>query len=179
VDDSGMRRIGEDPYEVPPRERDLSRRLRGRLAAPVTVWTSTSSEGRPVGITVSSVLVGEGEPPVVLGLIGTLTDFWDAVQDSRHFVVHVLAEDQRRMADEFAGRYTQVNFTAGWTAAPATACPARGDVAGRLRQASARAAPHPPARTGSRATLGPSIAGETTLRTAISETDHTRSWRSR
>src|SRR4051812_27739109 len=110
-----IREIGEDPFAVPIAQRDPVRRLRGRLPAAVTVWTASFADGRPTGITVSSVLIGEGEPPVVLGLIGTLTDFWDAVCESRRFVVHVLDEDQRRVADEFAGRYTKVNFTDGWS----------------------------------------------------------------
>ena len=113
----GTWRIGDNPFAVPPELKDRVRQLRGRLAAPVTVWTAAFSDGRPVGITVSSVLVGEGEPPVILGLIGTLTEFWEAVIESRRFVVHVLNEDQRRAADEFAGRYTQVTFTAGWSSA--------------------------------------------------------------
>ena len=116
-----MRKIGDDPFDMPPEERDPVRRLRGRLAAPVTVWTTAFADGRPTGITVSSVLIGEGEPPVVLGLVGNLTDFWDAVQESRRFVLHVLAEHQRRIADEFAGRYTKVNFTEGWSAADESA----------------------------------------------------------
>ena len=49
-------RVGSQaPFTVPPERRDPARRLRGRLVAPVTVWTA----GRPpggAGLTVSSVL---------------------------------------------------------------------------------------------------------------------------
>ena len=39
-------RIGmQPPFTVPPERRDPARRLRGRLVAPVTVWTA----GRPPG----------------------------------------------------------------------------------------------------------------------------------
>jgi 3-hydroxy-9,10-secoandrosta-1,3,5(10)-triene-9,17-dione monooxygenase reductase component len=117
MDDNGVRKVGDDPFAVPVDQRDPARRFRGRLPAAVTVWTASFADGRATGITVSSLLVAEGEPPAVLGLIGTLTNFWDAVRESKRFVVHVLSEDQRRVADEFAGRYTQVNFTEGWSAA--------------------------------------------------------------
>jgi 3-hydroxy-9,10-secoandrosta-1,3,5(10)-triene-9,17-dione monooxygenase reductase component len=103
--DDGVRRSGQDPFAAPPGERDPARRLRGRLPAPVTVWTARAPDGRPTGLTVSSMLVAEGDPPSLLGLVGPLTDFWEAASVSRTFVVHVLASDQVRIADQFAGRY--------------------------------------------------------------------------
>jgi flavin reductase (DIM6/NTAB) family NADH-FMN oxidoreductase RutF len=103
--DDGFRRIGSDPFELPVNERDHVRRLRGRLPGPVTVWTAYENAGRSTGITVSSVLIGEGEPPSVLGLIAPDSDFWEALRASKRFVVHVLDETQTRIADQFALRY--------------------------------------------------------------------------
>ena len=54
-----------DPFAVPTGQRSPVRRLRGRLAAPVTLWTAPG----PAGLTVSSTLVAEGEPDRLLGLI--------------------------------------------------------------------------------------------------------------
>lgn len=99
-----MSRIGLDPFATPPEWRDSARRLRGRLAAPVTVWTARG-EGGDVGVTVASVLVVEGEPALLLGLLGPLSDFYEALSTSRRFLVHVLAASQRRLAETFAGRY--------------------------------------------------------------------------
>ena len=96
---------GEDPFAVPPEFREPARRFRGRLVAPVTGWTTYGEEGRPAAITVSSILVAEGEPAVVLGLLDPLSEFAAALEASTRFVVHVLAEDQRRIADQLAGRY--------------------------------------------------------------------------
>jgi 3-hydroxy-9,10-secoandrosta-1,3,5(10)-triene-9,17-dione monooxygenase reductase component len=101
--DDGVRRHGSDPFAMDPD--DPVRRLRGRMVAPVTVWTATGPEGRRAGITVSSVMVVEGEPPEILGVLGPLTEFWEAVGVSRSFVVHVLGTDDMRVADQFAGRY--------------------------------------------------------------------------
>ena len=103
--DDGFRRLGPDPFALPLDRRDHTRRLRGRLVAPVTVWTAYGTGGMPTGISVSSVLVVEGDPPCVIGLIGPVSEFWEAVQYSRRFVVHILGADQTRIADQFAARY--------------------------------------------------------------------------
>ena len=95
-------RIGsQPPFAVPPERRDPARRLRGRLVAPVTVWTA----GRPpagAGLTVSSVLVAEGQPAHLLGLIDPTSAFWEAMQETGAFVVHVLAVGDRALAERFS-----------------------------------------------------------------------------
>ena len=95
---------GDNPFTTPPEFRDPARRLRGRLASPVTLWTAGERDAR-AGLTVSSIVVAEGEPPIVLGLINTLTDLFDALQETGAFVVHVLARHQRRLAERFAGAF--------------------------------------------------------------------------
>jgi 3-hydroxy-9,10-secoandrosta-1,3,5(10)-triene-9,17-dione monooxygenase reductase component len=81
-------RIGrQPPFAVPPERRDPVRRLRGRLVAPVTVWTAGHPPGG-AGLTVSSVLVAEGQPARLLGLIDPTSAFWEAMQETRAFVVH-------------------------------------------------------------------------------------------
>ncbi len=78
------------------------KRLRGRLTSGVTVWTA--GEGREAtGLTVASTIVAEGEPSHVLGTVGDLADLLDAVRATGRFAVHVLARDQRQLADRFAG----------------------------------------------------------------------------
>ena len=92
---------GQPPFAVPPQRRDPARRLRGRLVAPVTVWTA----GRPpggAGLTVSSILVAEGRPARLLGLIDPTSAFWEAAQEIRAFVVHVLAAGDRALAERFS-----------------------------------------------------------------------------
>ncbi|MGH9087107.1 MAG: flavin reductase family protein [Acidimicrobiales bacterium] len=102
--DDGTSRIGSDPFAAPLEEREPVRRLRGRLPAPVTVWTAGGDTGTPAGITVSSVLVADGAPPEVLGLVDPLSTFWDAARATERFVVQVLARDQTRLAEKFALR---------------------------------------------------------------------------
>lgn len=90
----------EHPFATPSDERDPVRRFRGRLVAPVTVFTTGAGSER-TGITVSSVLVVEGEPALISGVVGAGSDFVDLAGEG--FVVHILAESERSMADVFAG----------------------------------------------------------------------------
>lgn len=94
----------EDPFAVPEAERQPGRRLRGRLVAPVTVWTAGAADHR-VGLTVSSVLVVEGEPPQLLGTVDPLSELRDALEEEGRFVVHVLDDGDRKLAAAFAGTY--------------------------------------------------------------------------
>ncbi len=103
--EDGFKRIGSEAFQLPLEMRDHIRRFRGRVPMPVTVLTANGSEGRPEGLTVSSIFIGEGDPPSVLGLIAPDSPFWDAVRASKRFVVHVLDKAHARIADQFALRY--------------------------------------------------------------------------
>src|ERR671913_178577 len=46
-----------DPFATPEQDKSPVRRLRGRLAAGVTLWTTTG----PAGLTVSSMMVADGD----------------------------------------------------------------------------------------------------------------------
>lgn len=100
-----MSHLGRDPFATPVDRRDPARRLRSRLPLPVTVWTTRGWSAGAAGLTVSSVIVAEGEPAAVVGLVGPLTDFWDALSESRRFVVHVLGVEDHHTADLFTGRW--------------------------------------------------------------------------
>jgi flavin reductase (DIM6/NTAB) family NADH-FMN oxidoreductase RutF len=96
-----IRVASQPPFTVPPERRDPARRLRGRMVAPVTVWTA----GRPsggAGLTVSSVLVAEGQPARLLGLIDPTSALFAAMQETGAFVVHVLAAGDRALAERFS-----------------------------------------------------------------------------
>jgi 3-hydroxy-9,10-secoandrosta-1,3,5(10)-triene-9,17-dione monooxygenase reductase component len=88
-----------DPFATPEDQRSPVRRLRGRLPAPVTLWTAPG----PAGLTVSSVLVVDGEPGELLGLVDEESDFWAAAQRAGAFAVVPLGAQQRQLADRFAG----------------------------------------------------------------------------
>lgn len=90
-----------DPFAVPAGQRSPVRRLRGRLAAPVTLWTAPG----PAGLTVSSTLVAEGEPDRLLGLVDPESDLWAAVEEAGRFAVAPLGPQHRQLADRFAGLF--------------------------------------------------------------------------
>jgi 3-hydroxy-9,10-secoandrosta-1,3,5(10)-triene-9,17-dione monooxygenase reductase component len=95
-------RVGSrHPFAVPPERRDPGRRLRGRLVAPVTVWTAGQLPGG-AGLTVSSVLVAEGQPARLLGLIDPTSAFFEAARETGAFVVHVLGVGDRALAERFS-----------------------------------------------------------------------------
>ncbi|MFI5936197.1 flavin reductase family protein [Actinoplanes sp. NPDC051494] len=97
--DTGGHIHSSDPFATPEQDKSPVRRLRGRLAAPVTLWTAPG----PSGLTVSSMLVADGEPGRVLGLVDEESDFWDAVSVAGRFAVTPLGPDDQQLADKFAG----------------------------------------------------------------------------
>lgn len=91
----------EHPFLPPAELRDPVRRLRGRLPAPVTVWTSQDG-GRRDGWTISSMLVGDGEPAELVALVDEDADWWELFATTGAATVNVLTEGQGRIADAFA-----------------------------------------------------------------------------
>jgi flavin reductase (DIM6/NTAB) family NADH-FMN oxidoreductase RutF len=92
----------EHPFVTPPDLRDPARQLRGRLASGVTLLTAGGPDAR-AGLTVSSLLIAEGEPSRVVALVGEATDLWPAMEESGAFVLHVLRGGDRQLSDRFAG----------------------------------------------------------------------------
>jgi 3-hydroxy-9,10-secoandrosta-1,3,5(10)-triene-9,17-dione monooxygenase reductase component len=92
----------ENPFQTPINERDPVRRLRGRLAAPVTIVTAGGPEHR-AGLTVSSLMVAEGDPARLYFLVGSTTDLYYAIEETGRFVVHICEQRHRDVSDVFAG----------------------------------------------------------------------------
>jgi 3-hydroxy-9,10-secoandrosta-1,3,5(10)-triene-9,17-dione monooxygenase reductase component len=89
-----------DPFATPESARSQVRRLRGRFAQTVTLWTAPG----PAGLTVSSCLVADGEPGRILGLIDEESELWSAVSTAGVFAVSLLSPEDRQLADRFAGQ---------------------------------------------------------------------------
>lgn len=92
----------DHPFLDDPDSWDPVRRFRGRLSSPVTIIT-TGEEGRRAGLTVSSLMVIEGEPGQVQAVVGPSTDLWYALEPGGRLIVHVCSERHRPLAETFAG----------------------------------------------------------------------------
>ena len=91
----------EHPFADP--DPDPVRRLRGRLGGAVTLWTAGDLTGTHAGLTVSSVMVGRGEPGHVLALVDPDSDLRDLLGTTGRAVMHLLQWPHRDLAEAFAG----------------------------------------------------------------------------
>ena len=93
----------DHPFLEP--ERDPVRRLRGRLGGAVTLWTAGAGEGPHdrSGLTVTSVLIANGEPARLLALLDPDSDLADRLQETGRAVVALLTWEDRALAEAFAG----------------------------------------------------------------------------
>ncbi|MCW2523710.1 MAG: flavin reductase domain protein FMN-binding protein [Frankiales bacterium] len=90
----------EHPFTPAESGRSPARRFRSRLASPVTLWTA-AHQGQRAGLTVSSLLVADGDPGLVVGILDPLSDLWDALRASGRAVISVLDWPDRSLADAF------------------------------------------------------------------------------
>jgi flavin reductase (DIM6/NTAB) family NADH-FMN oxidoreductase RutF len=96
-----------------------------QLAAGVTLITSAHG-GRRSGLTATAVCSVSAEPPQLLACINQRAETYVTVQRSGAFAVNLLASDQQRLAEIFAGgggiygdqRFDQAHWTTLATGAP-------------------------------------------------------------
>ena len=86
----------------------------GRFATGVTVLTVNGSDGRPLGMTASSLASVSLEPPLVSVCVDHEADLHDAIVAAPIFVVNVLESGQealsRRFADPHEDRFDGVGY---------------------------------------------------------------------
>jgi flavin reductase (DIM6/NTAB) family NADH-FMN oxidoreductase RutF len=93
-----------------------------RFATGVAIVT-TSLDGRIHGFTVNSFASVSAEPPTVLICVNRIATAHPLIAASQHFCVNVLALDQRRLAERFAGgeprsRFDGVGYRIGISGSP-------------------------------------------------------------
>ncbi|MCD4534699.1 flavin reductase family protein [Nocardioides sp. cx-169] len=81
---------------------DPVRRLRGRLGGAVSLWTAGAGRDRS-GLTVTSLMLANGEPAHVLALLDPDADLTDRLLGTGRGVVQLLSWPDRDLADAFAG----------------------------------------------------------------------------
>lgn len=90
------------------------RQLLGRFATGVTIVTSRTPSGEPVGMTASSVASVSIDPPLVLVSVDKSHDMHAALESGTHFVLNILSADQEALSRRFAAtepdRFRGVNY---------------------------------------------------------------------
>ena len=87
---------------VEPELLELFRDAMARLAAGVAVVTCTEEDGRPRGLTATSVTAYSADPPSVLVSVAQQSRSYGALVSRPRFAVHLLAEGQEELAADFA-----------------------------------------------------------------------------
>ena len=90
-----------NPFAQTP---DQVRRFRGRLGGAVTLWTTGSEDDR-AGLTVSSLMVGLGDPGRVFALLDPDADLTELLEETSTAVVHLLQAGDEELAEAFAGTF--------------------------------------------------------------------------
>lgn len=78
------------------------RQLLGRFATGVTVLTSRTKSGEPIGMTASSVASVSLDPPLVLVSVDKANDMHAALERETHFILNILSADQEALSRRFA-----------------------------------------------------------------------------
>lgn len=86
-----------------PLDGTLFRRVMGRFATGVTVIT-TEVEGAVRGMTANAFMSGSMTPPLCIISIAKKARMHDALRNSGHFGVSILAQGQEKVSQHFAGQ---------------------------------------------------------------------------
>ncbi len=79
------------------------RQLLGRFATGVTVLTTRTPDGEPIGMTASSIASVSLDPPLVLVSVEKAHDMHAALEQGSHFVLNILSAEQEALSRRFAG----------------------------------------------------------------------------
>ena len=78
----------------------------GMFATGVTIVTTRTEDGTPVGLTANSFNSVSLEPPLVLWSLSQAAASLAAFRAGSHYAINVLAADQRELAERFATKGT-------------------------------------------------------------------------
>jgi flavin reductase (DIM6/NTAB) family NADH-FMN oxidoreductase RutF len=76
----------------------------GLFATGVTIVTARSRQGLPMGLTVNSFNSVSLAPPLVLWSLGVQATSMPTFEQASHYAIHVLAVDQKHLAERFASK---------------------------------------------------------------------------
>lgn len=95
-----------DPYQF--------RQLLGRFATGVTVLTVAAPDGKPMGMTASSLSSVSLQPPLISACVDQEAELHDVIVQAPEFVVNVLSSPQevlaRRFSDKHEDRFDGIGY---------------------------------------------------------------------
>ena len=95
-----------DPYQF--------RQLLGRFATGVTVLTVAAPNGKPMGMTASSLSSVSLQPPLISACVDQEAELHDVIVQAPEFVVNVLSSPQevlaRRFSDKHEDRFDGIGY---------------------------------------------------------------------
>ncbi len=95
-----------DPYQF--------RQLLGRFATGVTVLTVATPDGKPMGMTASSLSSVSLQPPLISACVDREAELHDVIVQAPEFVVNVLSSPQevlaRRFSDKHEDRFEGIGY---------------------------------------------------------------------
>lgn len=104
---------------------DLFRRVMGSFAGGVTIVTTLDQDGTPRGFTASGMTSLSLDPRLLLVCVSIRSATLTAIQQRSGFVVNILADSQRELAQRFASRlpdkFAGVRWEPGTTGVPVLA----------------------------------------------------------
>ncbi len=74
----------------------------GNFATGVTIITTMSDDGEPIGLTANSFSSVSLDPPLVLFCLGRESYSFGHFENSEHFVINILGADQQEQSNHFA-----------------------------------------------------------------------------
>ena len=92
-----MSAAGIDPYEF--------RQLLGRFATGVSVLTVATANGRPMGMTATSLSSVSLQPPLISVCVDREAELHDVIVKAPEFVVNVLGSPQEALARRFSDKH--------------------------------------------------------------------------
>jgi flavin reductase (DIM6/NTAB) family NADH-FMN oxidoreductase RutF len=94
----------------------------GMFATGVTIVTARDASGLPIGITANSFNSVSLAPPLVLWSLARAAGSMPHFSRGSHYAIHILAADQRELAERFSrrssDRFAGVSFREGTAGAP-------------------------------------------------------------
>lgn len=95
----------------------ILRECLGSFPTGVTIVTTRSAEGRPVGLTANSFSSVSLDPPLVLWCLARLSDSFAHFEHTRRFAINVLGAGQQDIAERFASqvidRFQSIEWDSG------------------------------------------------------------------